>query len=220
MTRSRYDYGSEGAATQDFIPDTDNAYDLGGTSFEWKNLYLDGTANIDALVADTADINGGTVDGVTIGTNSACTSLVVENSSVDGGSGSSLGTASITEEVEIAVGSGLDPVVVTSGNLAPANSIIRAVAARVTVPPDGGATTLDIGRTNGGNLDEFIDGMSTADTTTANHVANNDGVITAADMWQAAADTLTLTTDADVTGATTMKVRIVVYYDLITAPTS
>jgi hypothetical protein len=34
---------------------------------EWKDLYIDGTANIDSLVADTADINGGTVDGATIG---------------------------------------------------------------------------------------------------------------------------------------------------------
>jgi hypothetical protein len=30
-------------------------------------LYIDGTANIDSLVADTADINGGTIDGTAIG---------------------------------------------------------------------------------------------------------------------------------------------------------
>ena len=53
------------------IPNTDNAYDLGSSSQEWKDLYIDGTANIDALVADTADINGGTVDGATVGANSA-----------------------------------------------------------------------------------------------------------------------------------------------------
>ena len=49
------------------LPSADNTYDLGASGSEWKDLYLDGTANIDSLVADTADINGGTVDGETIG---------------------------------------------------------------------------------------------------------------------------------------------------------
>jgi hypothetical protein len=40
--------------------------DLGSTSREWRNLWIDGTANIDSLVADTADINGGTIDGAAI----------------------------------------------------------------------------------------------------------------------------------------------------------
>lgn len=50
------------------IPNIDGTYDLGTTTKEWRNLYLDGTANIDSLVADTADINGGTIDGATIAT--------------------------------------------------------------------------------------------------------------------------------------------------------
>ncbi len=41
---------------------------LGSSSQEWRNLYIDGTANIDSLVADTADINAGTIDGATIAT--------------------------------------------------------------------------------------------------------------------------------------------------------
>ncbi len=55
----------------DVVPDADNAHDLGSASKEWRNIYIDGTANIDSLVADTADINGGTIDGVTIGGSSA-----------------------------------------------------------------------------------------------------------------------------------------------------
>ena len=51
----------------EFTPATDNTYDLGRTGHEWRNLYLDGTANIDSLIADTADINGGTIDGTAIG---------------------------------------------------------------------------------------------------------------------------------------------------------
>jgi len=53
------------------VPVTDNDVDLGSVSLEFKDLYLDGTANIDSLVADTADINGGTVDGVVIGATTA-----------------------------------------------------------------------------------------------------------------------------------------------------
>src|SRR6056300_79602 len=49
-------------------PDTDDTYDLGSSTKEWRNLYIDGTANIDSLIADTADINGGTIDGATIAT--------------------------------------------------------------------------------------------------------------------------------------------------------
>jgi hypothetical protein len=49
------------------IPSADNTYDLGASGAEWRNLYIDGTANIDSLVANTADINGGTIDGTVIG---------------------------------------------------------------------------------------------------------------------------------------------------------
>lgn len=48
-------------------PKTDNTLDLGAVGKEFKNLYITGTANIDALVADTADINGGTVDATSVG---------------------------------------------------------------------------------------------------------------------------------------------------------
>ena len=53
------------------VPITDNDIDLGTSSLEFKDLYLDGTANIDSLVADTADINAGTVDATIGGTTPA-----------------------------------------------------------------------------------------------------------------------------------------------------
>ena len=54
-------------------PDTDDTYDLGSASKEWRDLYIDGTANIDSLVADTADINAGSIDNTTIGATTAST---------------------------------------------------------------------------------------------------------------------------------------------------
>jgi hypothetical protein len=56
-----------GSINSDFDPATDNTYDLGRVGHEWRDLYIDGTANIDSLIADTADINAGTIDNTTIG---------------------------------------------------------------------------------------------------------------------------------------------------------
>jgi len=54
-------------------PGSDDAFSLGTSAAEWKDLYVDGTANIDALVADTADIDAGSVDGAAVGAASAST---------------------------------------------------------------------------------------------------------------------------------------------------
>ena len=62
-----------GRFDSDLVPSTDDARDLGTSTLQWRNLHLDGTANIDDLVADTADIDGGTIDGAAIGANSAST---------------------------------------------------------------------------------------------------------------------------------------------------
>ena len=60
-----------GRFDSDLLPSTDGTRDLGSSDNEWQDLFIDGTAQIDSLVADTADINGGTIDGVTIGGASA-----------------------------------------------------------------------------------------------------------------------------------------------------
>ncbi|HSG51257.1 MAG TPA: hypothetical protein VLA40_04040 [Rheinheimera sp.] len=54
-------------SASEFTPATDDTYDLGRVGHEWRDLFINGTANIDSLVADTADVNGGTIDGATIG---------------------------------------------------------------------------------------------------------------------------------------------------------
>ena len=43
-----------GRVDTDIVPSSDGAVDLGSSSLEFQDLHLDGTANIDALVADTA----------------------------------------------------------------------------------------------------------------------------------------------------------------------
>ncbi len=60
-------------------PTTNNDIDLGSSSKEFKDLYLDGTANIDTIDADAA-----TIDSLTITSGTAITSIDTDISSVSG----------------------------------------------------------------------------------------------------------------------------------------
>ena len=51
-----------------WYPTDDNEVDLGSSTVEFKDLYIDGTANLDAV-----DVDGGAIDGAAIGANSAST---------------------------------------------------------------------------------------------------------------------------------------------------
>lgn len=48
------------------LPDTDNDVDLGSTTYEFKNLYIDGVANIDTLAADAATLAAATITSATV----------------------------------------------------------------------------------------------------------------------------------------------------------
>ena len=67
------------------VPSADDTHDLGTSSLKWQDLYIDGTAYLDAFQSSGADINGGSIDGVTIGTNAVVTELRVDNVQIDGG---------------------------------------------------------------------------------------------------------------------------------------
>ena len=49
--------------------------DLGSSSDEWRNLFITGIARIDDLRADTANIDGGSIDGATIGATAASSGI-------------------------------------------------------------------------------------------------------------------------------------------------
>ena len=83
------------------VPVTDNDIDLGTSSLEFKDAYFDGTVTTDALVADTADINGGSVDGATLGTNSAITQAVIDSINING---TTIGHTSDTDLITLTSG--------------------------------------------------------------------------------------------------------------------
>ena len=55
-----------GRFDSDLVPSTDGTRDLGSSTLEWEDLFLDGTANIDTLIADTAKISDLTDNRVVI----------------------------------------------------------------------------------------------------------------------------------------------------------
>ena len=128
------------------IPSADDTYDLGASGSEWRNLYIDGTANIDALVADTADINGGTVDGVVIGGSSAAAGTFTSLTAT--------GTSTLTT-VDINGGAidgaiiGANSAAAITGTTITGTSLVGAVTGDVTGNADT-ATALETARTIGG----------------------------------------------------------------------
>ena len=131
-------------------PTTDNDIDLGSSSKQFKDLHINGTANIDSLAADTANIDGGSIDGATLGTNSAITQAVIDNVNING---ATIGHTDDTDLMTLASG-------------------VLTVAGEVSM------TTLDIGGTNvtatAAELN-LMDGGTSAGTTA---VAGSDGIVT------------------------------------------
>tara|TARA_R100000808_G_C2154717_1_gene165956 strand:+ start:1602 stop:5804 length:4203 start_codon:yes stop_codon:yes gene_type:complete len=75
------------------IPDDDGTYNLGSSTKEWNNIYIDGTAYVDSLEADTVNIDGGNIDGTAIGsvtpstgsfTNATITTVDINGGAIDG----------------------------------------------------------------------------------------------------------------------------------------
>ena len=143
------------------IPDDDDSYDLGSSSQEWRNLFIDGTANIDSLVADTADINGGTIDGAIIGGSSAA---AITGTTITGTS-FVIGSADISEaELETIDG-------ITAGTVAASKAIIVdsnkdfTGARNITLTGELDAGSLDVS----GDVD--VDGTLETDALSINGTA-------------------------------------------------
>jgi len=88
--------GDDSADTVDFnadiasnlIPDADNTYSIGRSGAEWKNLHVDGVANLDGIKGDSAAFTAGITVGTTLGVTGTSTLGVINASglaSLDGG---------------------------------------------------------------------------------------------------------------------------------------
>ena len=184
------------------VPFTDNDIDLGTSSLEFKDAFFDGTVTTDALVADTADINGGSVDGVTLGTNSAITQAVVDNINING---ATIGHTSDTDLMTLASGvltvagevsmttldiGGTD-VTATAAELNILDGV-TATASELNIMDGVTATTAELNIMDGVTATtaelNLMDGGTSAGTTA---VAGGDGIVTndAGTMRQTTVDT-------------------------------
>jgi len=190
------------AINTSLISDTDDTDDLGSAAKEWKDLYIDGTANIDSLVADTADINAGTwagtIDGnwtalnqtcANLGTVSAATSITSTaftgdiTGEVTGGCSGNAGTATIFETARTINGvsfNGSANITVTADANTLTNTILKSTVVTSSLTALGTitslvATTADI---NGGTWLGTIDGNWTATGQTCADL----GAVTTADI--------------------------------------
>ena len=129
------------------IPDDDNTYDLGSSTQEWRNIYIDGTANVDALLADTAKIGDLTNDRVVI----AGTSGEIEDSANLTFNGSILTTTNVVVTGDTDLGNATSDTITATGrfdsDLVPSTDNAR----------DLGASTLEW-------KDLYLDGTAHIDT--------------------------------------------------------
>ena len=135
------------------VPVTDNDIDLGTGSLEFKDLYIDGTANIDSLIADTADINAGTIDNTVVGATTPAAATVTTLNTT--GNAAVAGNLVVTGNTTV------------NGNtvIGDATSDTVTVTARVSsslVPTND--NTSDLGTSLLEWKDLFIDGTATIDT--------------------------------------------------------
>ena len=147
------------------IPATDNTYDLGTPTDEWRDLYIDGTANIDSLVADTADINGGTIDGAVIGGSSAAAGTFTTATATTGNITTVNATTVDTTNIEVTNIKAKDGT--ASATIADTTGVMTIASAVLT--------TADI---NGGTIDGTTIGGSSAAAGTFTTATATTGNIT------------------------------------------
>jgi len=121
-----------------------------------------------------------------------------------------------TEDITVAVGQGQvgsGGAVDGSSNLVKDNCFLLCAIAKVITAPGGGATTVDVGRKNTA-ADELVDGMSSAADTVSN---SWDHATPVGIVHNNAADVISVSTDADVTGSD-MVVRVTTFLAEMTNP--
>ena len=143
-------------------PVTDNDVDLGTSSLEFKDAFFDGTVTTDALAADTANIDGGSVDGATLGTNSAITQAVIDNINIDG---ATIGHTSDTDLLTLASGVVTVAGEVSMTTLDIGGTNVTSTATELNILDGVTSTTAEI---------NLIDGGATIGTTA---VADGDGIL-------------------------------------------
>ena len=182
------------------VPVTDDDIDIGTSALKFKDLYIDGVGYIDSVTVTGAatfsniDVNGGAIDGVTIGAASAGAgtftdltatgTTTVTTADINGGNidGTIIGASTAAAGTFTALTASGTTTVTTAdingGNID--GTVIGASSAAAgsftTVSTSGQATlaTVDI---NGGNIDGTIIGASSAAAITGTTITASSGFV-------------------------------------------
>ena len=133
-----------------WYPGADDTADLGSSSVEFKDLYIDGTANLDAV-----DIDGGAIDGAAIGANSASTgafTTITASTSLD-----VTGSAGVILQNDETITNSTDGTVLINGTVAggtgSAAGVFQSNGDNDVTLQTGNSTTGSITITDGANGD-------------------------------------------------------------------
>ena len=173
------------SASGNIVPISDNGSDLGSSALEWKDLYIDGTANL-----DTVDIDAGAIDGTAIGANSHTT---IKGTTIDATTdftidGLVLTADTITNDAALSV--------VSTGLTFNASLDIALSADGGNVTMDDGTTTVFDFNTDDPEL-KIMDDAQVANYASIAVGANGATTFTTVDTDAAAAN-LTITADGTV----------------------
>jgi hypothetical protein len=182
------------------IPSADDTYDLGAVGSEWRNLYVDGTANIDSLIADTADINGGTIDGTAIGGSTpaagAFTTISASGTATLSGNTTVGGTLGVTSAATLSGALTVAGTATLNGNTIIGNAATDTVTVTADVASNlipSADNTYDLGASGSEWKDLYIDGTANIDSLVADTADINGGTIDGATIGGASAAAGTFT---------------------------
>ena len=209
------------------LPVLNNDIDLGSATYKYKNFYLNGTASVGAIVAATADINAGTIDGTTIGGTTAAAGTFTDltstgtsthaNVDINGGSidGATIGATTASTIVGTTVTANTQ----FTGNLVGdvTGDVVGSVTGDVTGNVTGnltgnvsgnvtstGTSTFSAIDVNGGAIDSTPIGATTPSTGVFTSVTTTGATITSADINGGTIDNAAVgaTTPSTVVGTT------------------
>tara|TARA_B100000965_G_scaffold75673_1_gene59952 strand:- start:7901 stop:8983 length:1083 start_codon:yes stop_codon:yes gene_type:complete len=144
------------------IPNTDNAYDLGSSSQEWKDLFIDGTAHIDTLDVDG---NAGVIGNLTLTGNGDFNGDLDVDGTTNLDGTNVVGTLAVTGAA-------------TVDNLSLNGNTVTTSSGNLTIDSAGGTTTVSDNLTVSGTV-TFNTALASGNLATSGVSANTYGSSTA-----------------------------------------
>jgi len=159
------------SASGNIVPKADNGSDLGSSTLEWKDLYIDGTAYLDSV-----DIDAGDIDGAAIGANSHTT---IKGTTIDATTDFTIGGTVITDNTITDDGT-LVIASTTATSFSDGNiTNVGDIALDTISADDGSSLSFSNNWTNAGNTIADLGTVSAATSITATDLigTNIDGII-------------------------------------------